>query len=849
MTWCRDSTSEHAARELPLSKTLIQRPGLLLHYFRFLSVPKIKRSSGELCLALRKDDGMTFHPMKLHLSVILMATTAVLWEPMQAQPTTSIRGTVTLSQDNSPVAGAYVLLLGANDIVMTNSDGTYEIEGLQAGSYEVLVQREHLTAEMQTAVVETGKTATLDFALSLARIHEELTVTTTSSGSIGTALEAFNAISVVDTTDIAERSSNSLAELLSSEIGIAVREFGPGAARPIIRGFDGDRVLIMEDGLRSGDLGSGSADHGLTIDPNRANRIEVVRGPAALLYGSNAIGGVVNIISAQEQRAQNLTDGTSGHFGFDSGTANSQLGTSASFQSATGNILFWGGGSSRRTADYGTPIGRVENSASTLMSGDAGIGYFGDRFFASAGISIDDGVYGVPFAGDFHGHHGGHEFHDDDHGDDHDDDHDDGHGDELFVDIETLRTVAKVDLGIHNLEHSWIHGIKFSARMIGYEHDEVETLGANREIATHFDNRTYVMRAEVQQRDDGFLHGRFGVWGLVRKYGARGEEALSPDVEQAAFAAFGYEELRIGRHRLQFGGRIERNRYDVTGQRAGETFSNPHSGHENHIDEHIQFSLPEPTNRKFLGVTESLGYQLDLAHDMSLVANVTRSTRAPAIEELYNFGPHVGMLAYEVGKPNLKTEVSSGLDLGFRHQSRATNSNINFYVYDIQDFVFLAGTGERIDGLPVGLWSQGNSRFFGFDAETSIRMAGDISVGLGIGMVNAKLTDTNEALPRIPPLRATLRFTVPYRGFRISPEWTLSNKQERVYVGETVTAGYSTFNLQASYILPTTTLTHVVSLTAYNMTNALYRNHTSFIKDLAPAMGRGVKVGYTIRFF
>jgi len=776
---------------------------------------------------------MALSRITLHVSATLMAATAVMLEPVQAQPNTLIRGTITLSQDNSPVAGAYVLLLGANDIVVTDSDGTYEIEDLQAGSYDVLVQREHLTAEMQTAVVETGKTTTLDFALRLARIHEELTVTTTSSGSIGTTLEGFNAISVIDTTDIAERSSNSLAELLNTEVGIAVREFGPGAARPIIRGFDGDRVLIMEDGLRSGDLGSSSADHGLTIDPNRASRIEVVRGPAALLYGSNAIGGVVNIISAHEQRAQNLTDGTSGHFGFDSGTANSQLGTSGSFQSATGNILFWGGGSTRRSADYGTPLGTVENSASTLMSGDAGIGYFGDRLFASAGISIDDGVYGVPFAGDFHGHH----------------DDDDFHDDELFIDIETRRTVAKVDLGIHNLEHSWIHGVKFSARMIGYEHDEVESLGTNREIATHFDNRTYVMRAEVQQRDDGLLHGRFGVWGLVRKYGTLGEEALSPDVDQAAFAAFGYEELQLGRHRLQFGGRIERNRYDVVGQRAGETFSNPHADHENHIDEHIKFSLPEPTNRKFLAVTESLGYQLDLARGMSLVANVTRSTRAPAIEELYNFGPHVGMLAYEVGRPNLKTEVSSGLDLGFRHQSRATSSNMNFYVYGIQDFVFLAGTGERIDGLSVGLWSQGNSRFFGFDAETSIRMAGDISVGLGIGMVNAKLTATNEALPRIPPLRATLRFTVPYRGFRISPEWILSNKQERVYVGETVTAGYSTFNLQTSFILPTTTLTHVVSLTAYNMTNALYRNHTSFIKDLAPAMGRGVKVGYTIRFF
>ena len=278
-----------------------------------------------------------FKDLQKCFSVVVVG--GVLWASVSAQENGSIRGTVTLAGEDRPISGAYVLVLGANDVVITDGNGQYEIQDLPAGEYEVLVQREHLTAERQVAVVGSGQTVTLDFEVILATIHEELTVTTTSSGSIGTTLDAFNAVSTLDTTDIAETVSNNVSELLETQPGIAVRSFGPGSSRPIIRGFDGDRVLVMEDGMRSGDLGSSSGEHGLTIDPNRASRVEVVRGPAALLYGSNAIGGVVNVISAQEQLAQDLPEGARGHFGFDAGSANGQLGSSGSVQAAAGNVL------------------------------------------------------------------------------------------------------------------------------------------------------------------------------------------------------------------------------------------------------------------------------------------------------------------------------------------------------------------------------------------------------------------------------------------------------------------------------------------------------------------------------
>tara|TARA_B100001123_G_scaffold436774_1_gene567699 strand:- start:10422 stop:12920 length:2499 start_codon:yes stop_codon:yes gene_type:complete len=830
---------------------------------------------------------------KILKSVVLIPLIWVVWVfpvVVAVQETEErIRGVVTFAEDGTPVGGAAVIVLGTNDVVTTDGDGRYEIDHLAPGTFEIIVQREHLTTERRAVIVEAGETVTADFALSLAGVHEEVSVTSTNSGSLTPVFDNFNHISVFDTTDIAERAANTIGEILELEPGIAMREFGPGSARPIIRGFDGDRVLVMEDGIRAGDLSSTSGDHGVTIDPNGASRIEIVRGPAALLYGSNAIGGVVNVISREEIRGQELTEGVTGHFGFDAGSANSQLGSSGSINVATGNLLFWGSGSKRRTDDYNTPLGSVDNSQSTLMNGDAGFGYFGDKFFASAGIGIDDGEFGVPFAGDFHGHHGhdDHDDHDEDDHDDHDeDDHDDHAGEnELLIDLLTQRTVGKVDFGVHQLENKFIHGLKVSARMINYTHDESEFDGTNRFVATHFKNKSFVVRAEIEQHDTGFLNGRFGVWAMTRKTGAWGEEALAPEVEQAAFAAFGYEELTFGRHSFQFGARAERNKYDVIGGRTigihddhddhddDDHDDHDDDDHDDHDDddhddddhddddhdeddhddddhdEEGHYEIPDLRNRTFVGLTGSLGYKFELAPSTSLVASLTRSTRAPAFEELYNFGPHVGSLTFEVGNSTFNTEVSTGLDVGLRHRSDRVSSSFNVFSYHIDDFIFLAGDGRVEDGLPVGVFTQGNSRFVGFDGDASIRFGGNITAGFGIGMVNAKLTDTNQNLPRIPPLRGTLRLTVPYGGFRITPELVVMAKQDRVFQDESVTNGHSVFNLRASWVVPTATRSHVLSASVYNMTNTLYRNHTSFIKDLAPSMGRGVKVGYTIRFF
>ncbi len=258
---------------------------------------------------------------------------------------------------------------------------------------------------------------------------------------------------------------------------------------------------------------------------------------------------------------------------------------------------------------------------------------------------------------------------------------------------------------------------------------------------------------------------------------------------------------------------------------------------------------PDPRDRNFLGASASFGLHADLGADTAFVANVTQSHRAPALEELYNFGPHVGNLAFEVGNPEMDAETTLGLDLSLRHQSDRVRSELNFYTYGISNFIYGERTGEVEDNLIVLDFTQGDSRFVGFDARGSVRLAESAWVTLGLGYVSARLTATDEPLPRIPPLRGTLSLDVPVGGFTFSPELEFAGTQDRVYHDETETDGYSVVNLRASYVWPRQHTAHILSVTGFNLTNATYRNHTSFIKDLAPEIGRGVRVGYSVRFF
>ncbi len=225
------------------------------------------------------------------LAVALIAAAV----PIQAQETGTLRGTVSLVETGDPVDGAVILILGTGAFTFTDN-GAFEFTDIPAGAYMVTAQREHLTTVQESVTVAAGETASVDFALTLSPLREEVTVVAEAAVGAEATLQAFNAVTTLDSFDIAREAPGTLGEALEDEPGIANRSFGPGASRPIVRGFGGDRVHVIEDGIPAGDLSSTSDHHGLTIDPHSAERIEVTRGPATLLYGSNIIG-LINVIT------------------------------------------------------------------------------------------------------------------------------------------------------------------------------------------------------------------------------------------------------------------------------------------------------------------------------------------------------------------------------------------------------------------------------------------------------------------------------------------------------------------------------------------------------------------------
>ena len=343
-----------------------------------------------------------------------------------------------------------------------------------------------------------------------------------------------------------------------------------------------------------------------------------------------------------------------------------------------------------------------------------------------------------------------------------------------------------------------------------YEHDELEVQGGTEVVGTQFDNDTRNIRLELEQKRMGRMTGRLGVDWFGRDYRSEGDEALSPHTRQRSFSIFAYEEADFGRTRLQFGGRLERNAY-----RPDER---PENGHEH--EEGEEHEAPEVRDRDFTGISASVGLHRDLSETGAFVVNLTTASRAPAIEELYNFGPHVGNLAFEVGNPDLEIERTIGVDVSLRRRAERVSGELNFFVYNIKDFVFTDFTGEIVDGLREAVFSQGDSRFIGGEASAEVELGGHAHLEVGVSTVHASLTATDEHLPRIPPVSGRVRLDLPWKGISFSPELVVAASQQDVFREETPTDGYALFNFGVSYFLVRGHATHGITLSGRNLTNA-----------------------------
>lgn len=720
----------------------------------------------------------------------IMVSVFVLPAVCLGQSEGTLQGTVTLETSGTPAHGATVTILQLKRSTETDEKGNYQFQNLPPGAYDVAARMDRVPDAIQRVLITAGGTATADFQMRLRVVGEQVTVT--ASG--GDDVNSIQPLTTLTSSQIAEKSTQSLGDALQDELGVSKRTFGPGTSRPIIRGFDNDRVLVLANGDRIGTLGSQSGDHGEPIDLLNLERLEVVRGPATLLYGSGAIGGVVNAISGHES----AHEGVRAFLTALGATNNWQGGGGGGVEYGTKRWLFWSNGSAQRAGDYDTPIGRVSNSFTTDKAGSGGVGYYPGKQFFTVDYSYDSKRYGIPFNPALE--------------------------DPEIVLLNPRRHSVRATGGLHDLA-SPITGVQFSLQYNDYKHQEIAAL--ENIVNTEFLNKTFTYRAVFDQRKLRSWSGSFGVWGLHRDYTSTGEEALAPPTRQNAFAVFGLEKIDIERVTFQFGGRFEHNGY------------NPDQGI-------VDRETPE---RTFNGFSGAAGMRVATWTGGSFAANYTHSYRAPSLEELYNLGPHPGNNAFEIGDPNLKRERSDGIDLSLRHSGKRLRSELNYFYYRFSDFIFLAPTGEQEDDLTVAINTQGKSRYTGVEGRLDVGIMKNLWLLSQLDYVKAELTESGLPLPRIPPLRGRLGFEVDYKGFRLNPEAVMARDQDRLFPTETRTAGYTLFNINASYIFVQQHTAQTISLSAFNLGDRLYRNHLSFIKEFAPEIGRGVRLTYSLRFF
>nr|MDQ2936212.1 TonB-dependent receptor [Acidobacteriota bacterium] len=703
--------------------------------------------------------------------------------------TGSLGGTVTLEPSGVPARNAVITIAELKKSVLTDENGAYQFSNVPVGRYQLIAHLDRVPDLVKTVeVTQSGQT--IDFQLTLTPVSEQVTVTAT--GSAEAVSSSYQSVTSVGALELTQRNPISIGEALDYQPGVAKRSFGPASGRPVIRGFDGDRVLVLQNGLRLGGIASQSGDEVEPIDLLSLDRVEIVKGPATLLYGSNAIGGVVNGISTNDV----YQEGLSGYLTTFGGTNNWQAGVGAGFKYGFRKFLIFGNGGAQKSNDYRTPLGIVLNSYSRSGNASGGVGWFPSKGWLSLNYTYDRRRYGIPVKPG-------------------------------AIDFEYLRMHRhsyEVKGGLRELD-GFIEGGDFAISYNDYVNREFEF--ESDEGVTELDslatNKNWNYRANFNHQRRGRFLGTFGISGFTRDYKSIGAEAPAPHTKQSSFAVYGLERVDFERVGFQFGGRVEQNGYD-----------------------------PEGNFRKriFVGFSGSAGVRILLWSGGSFVTNYQHSFRAPALEELYNNGPHPGILVFDIGNPNLNSEQGDGVDFSLRHNTERWHFESSIYYYNIRDFVFTSFTGLTDPGsqLPIIDYAQGQSRYVGMEMSSEARIMSTLWLSGKVDYVRADLTQLNKPLPRIPPLRGTLGADWRYKALSVRPELILARQQNRVFDNESPTKGYYVLNLNASYTIVKKRAAHIVTISGYNLTDMLYRNHLSFIKEIAPEIGRNLRLSYALRF-
>jgi iron complex outermembrane receptor protein len=636
--------------------------------------------------------------------------------------------------------------------------------------------------------------------------------------------------------ELAKKQSTSIGETLSQEPGMSSTYFGPVSSRPVIRGQYGERVRVLINGLDSLDASALSEDHQVTVDGLLADRIEIVRGPATLLYGSGAAGGLVNVIDTQfiEQPidkpfSAGVAIGTDSAVGNRNAAVRSHFGSESIafsvnyFTRSTDNVEIPGFAESaafiaseeaesggKEDEEEEESFGVVENTDSETSGGAVGVSFIGDRGFFSTSFSGFDSKYGIP------GHH-------------HHEEENPGMSppveeEEEFVRVDLEQTRIDVK-GKYDVDGNILSGIRFRAAVNDYKHTELE--GA--EIGTLFDIQGTDSRLELRHAQWGDLEGAVGIQYKQVDVDAIGDEAFVPASNKKRMSLFVLEELRLNDSWvLQGSARFEDQK--ISGATLGEQYDDGAFG-------------------------ASIGAIWRPVKDIRISTNLVMTERHPTTAELYADGPHIAAQRYErgsvtLGNSILDLEKSTNLDLTVHGDTGPIEWSITGFINSVENYILLQPTALELDELPVFDYGQADVEFTGVEAQALVELwdRDDSHVHLSVftDFVNAEENVSGAYLPRIPPSRVGLGLHGSWNQFDASLDATFVADQDNVTANELPTEGYTLLNLNLSYTFDDSDL--YVFVRGSNLLDEEIRQHTSPLKDLIPLPGRSLHLGLRYEF-
>ncbi len=719
----------------------------------------------------------------------------------QSPPVTdaNVFGHIINAETGEHVPFINIIVEGTRIGTITDATGHYLLTNLAPGSHRLVVQGMGYVTTFKEFEATKDRTIEVDVEVLPSAIDlAEVVITSSPTGSgfryqpnqayFGEALQ--------------RRGESSFGEMLNTEPGVSMRSMGSAPARPVIRGLDGDRILILQNGERMGDISETSADHSISLDPLAASRVEVVRGPASLLYGSSALGGVINLITTDIP--QDWDRGFTGVLSVQGATVNDM---GAGF----GRIAYGGDSwassarfSFRQAGDMRTPEMVVPGTSMRNYDGSIGAGFQGDNGFGGFAASFANQTYGVP---------------------------EDVFADDERIEIRMQRQSLQGNL--FRKREGWIDRaqVRFNAARLFQQEFEMEMDDEGKwdeEMELEYDKITFSSTVTLQHRPTGvFDRGAIGFNLYGHSMDVGGDEAYTPGENRFSLAAFTFQEMPItNRIRLQAGIRLD---FQRTTAISNDLFPN--------VDQ----------TRNAFNYSGSMGLNYRPAEGWEIGAQFARSHRNPSIEELFANGPHLGAGVFEVGDANLKDEIGNGGDLFVNYSNDVFSFEMTGFINHFLNFIIFQPTGltDEASGYPVFRYEGDEAQMLGGELSLGYQPTSSFNITTGLDYVyGRRVGNGSENLPFIPPFRASLSMEYDFGSVWIGGRLQAVATQDQVAPEEESTDGYTVVGLQAGYRMDRGGR-HVVILRGDNVFDVAYRDHLSRIEDRNVSMpGRNIHLAY-----